>query len=113
MINFEEFSQVEMRVGEVKKAEKVEGADKLLRLEVDLGEPAARQVVSGIAKTFMEPEKLIGKQLVFVTNLEPREIFGLESQAMIMAASREKRNGEKEVVLVKPMKKVKPGTRLS
>ncbi len=84
-INIDDFAKVELRVGQVKVAEKVKGADKLLRLEVDIGSEV-RQVVAGIAKAY-DPEKLIGRKVVIVANLAPRKLRGLESQGMIVAAS--------------------------
>jgi methionyl-tRNA synthetase len=84
-ITIDDFAKVELRVGQVKVAEKVKGADKLLRLEVDLG-TETRQVVAGIAKAY-DPEKLIGRKVVIVANLAPRKLRGLESQGMIVAAS--------------------------
>ncbi|HTK94733.1 MAG TPA: methionine--tRNA ligase subunit beta, partial [Terriglobales bacterium] len=81
----DDFAKVEMRVGQVKFAEKVKGADKLLRLEVDIG-TEVRQVVAGIAKAY-DPEKLIGRKVVLVVNLAPRKLRGLESNGMIVAAS--------------------------
>jgi len=84
-ISAEDFFKIEMRVGEVKVAEKVKGADKLLRLEVDIGSEV-RQVVAGIAKAY-EPEKLVGRKVVIVANLQPRKLRGLESNGMIVAAS--------------------------
>ena len=84
-ITIDDFAKVEMRVGEVKVAEKVKGADKLLRMEVDIG-TEVRQIVAGIAKAY-EPEKLIGRKVVIVTNLQPRKLRGLESNGMIVAAS--------------------------
>ena len=93
MINFNDFQKIEIKVGTVLSAEKVEGSEKLLKLSVDFGEEKPRQVISGIAKTFKEPEKLIGKQFAFVTNLEPRLIMGLESQAMILASRKQKKVG--------------------
>ena len=84
-ISAEDFFKIEMRVGEVKVAEKVKGADKLLRLEIDIG-TEVRQVVAGIAKAY-EPEKLIGRKVVIVANLLPRKLRGLESNGMIVAAS--------------------------
>jgi methionyl-tRNA synthetase len=69
----------------VKVAEKVKGADKLLRLEVDIG-TEVRQVVAGIAKAYA-PESLIGRKVVILTNLAPRKLRGLESNGMIIAAS--------------------------
>ena len=84
-IGIEDFLKVELRVGEVKVAEKVKGADKLLRLEVDIGSEV-RQIVAGIAKAY-DPEKLIGRKVVIVANLQPRKLRGLESNGMIVAAS--------------------------
>jgi methionyl-tRNA synthetase len=84
-ITIDDFMKVELRVGQVKFAEKVKGADRLLRLEVDIGSEV-RQVVAGIALAY-EPEKLIGRKVVLVANLAPRKLRGLESNGMIVAAS--------------------------
>ena len=84
-ITIDDFLKVELRVGEVKVAERVKGADKLLRLEVDIGSEV-RQVVAGIAKAY-DPEKLVGRKVVIVANLQPRKLRGLESNGMIVAAS--------------------------
>jgi len=84
-ITIDDFLKIEMRVGEIKVAEKVKGADKLLRMEVDIGSEV-RQVVAGIAKAY-EPEKLVGRKVVIVANLQPRKLRGLESNGMIVAAS--------------------------
>jgi methionyl-tRNA synthetase len=84
-ITIDDFAKVELRVAQVKVAERVKGADKLLRLEVDLG-TETRQIVAGIAKAY-DPEKLIGRKVVIVANLAPRKLRGLESQGMIVAAS--------------------------
>jgi methionyl-tRNA synthetase len=84
-ITIDDFMKVELRVGQVKAAEKVKGADRLLRLEVDIG-TEIRQVVAGIALAY-EPEKLIGRKVVLVANLAPRKLRGLESNGMIVAAS--------------------------
>ena len=84
-ITIDDFARVELRVAQVKVAEKVKGADKLLRLEVDLGNET-RQIVAGIAKAYA-PEILIGRKVVIVANLAPRKLRGLESQGMIVAAS--------------------------
>jgi methionyl-tRNA synthetase len=84
-ITIDDFMKVELRVGQVKVAEKVQGADRLLRLEVDIG-TEVRQVVAGIALAY-EPEKLVGRKVVLVANLAPRKLRGLESNGMIVAAS--------------------------
>jgi methionyl-tRNA synthetase len=87
MINIDDFGKVEIRAGKILKAEPVPTSEKLLRLEVDFGEEKPRQVVSGIAKHFPDINVLVGQKVGFVTNLEPRMILGLESQAMILALS--------------------------
>ena len=92
-INIDDFAKIEMRVGTVKTAEKVKGADKLLRIEVDIG-TEVRQVVAGIAEAYA-PEQLIGRKVAIVANLAPRKLRGLESNGMILAASVE---GGKPVV---------------
>jgi methionyl-tRNA synthetase len=84
-ITIDDFMKVELRVGQVKAAEKVKGADKLLRLEVDIG-TEVRQLVAGIALAY-KPEDLIGRKVVIVANLQPRKLRGLESNGMIVAAS--------------------------
>ena len=85
-ITIDDFIKVELRVGEIKVAERVPKADKLLRFEVDLGEAQPRQILAGLAE-YYEPEKLIGRKVVVVANLKPRKMRGLESQGMICAAS--------------------------
>ncbi len=83
-ITIDDFKKVEIRVGEIKSAEKIEGSEKLLKLVVNFGD-ADRQVLSGIAAHFPDPSILVGKRCPFVTNLAPRMMMGLESQAMLMA----------------------------
>ncbi len=84
-ITIDDFAKVDLRVGQVQVAEPVKGADRLLRLEVNLGDEV-RQIVAGIAGAY-EPEKLIGRKVVIVANLQPRKLRGLESNGMIVAAS--------------------------
>ena len=85
-IAIEDFSKVDLRVGQVVLAERVKGADKLLHLKVDIGEPEPRTIVAGIAQVY-EPEKMVGRKVVIVANLEPRKLRGILSQGMIVAAS--------------------------
>jgi len=87
-IAIDDFVKVDLRVGEVKFAERVKGADKLLHLKVDIGEAEPRTIVAGIALVY-EPEKLIGRKVVIVANLAPRKLRGIESRGMIVAASLE------------------------
>lgn len=84
-IGIDDFAKVEMRVGQVKSAERVAGADKLLKVMVDLGEEV-RQIVAGIATAY-QPEQLVGRKVVVVVNLQPRKLRGVESNGMIVAAS--------------------------
>lgn len=93
-ITIDDFKKVEIRIGEIVSAEKIEGSDKLLKLKVNFGAAAdeaspdnqnSRQVLSGIAAYFPNPQDLVGKKCPFVTNLAPRMMMGLESQAMILA----------------------------
>ena len=84
-IGIEDFAKVELRVGQVKSAEKVAGADKLLKLMVDIGDEV-RQIVAGIAIAY-QPEELVGRKVVIVANLAPRKLRGVESNGMIVAAS--------------------------
>ena len=105
-INFDDFLKVKMAVGKVLSTEKLEKSPKLLKLTVDFGEIISRQVLSGIAKTF-QPEDLIGKSFVFVINLEPRQIMGMESQAMILAAS-----DDQGLVLFSPTREIQSGATL-
>jgi methionyl-tRNA synthetase len=84
-IAIEDFAKVEMRVGQVKTAGRVPGADKLLQLQVDIGDEV-RQIVAGLALAY-KPEDLVGRKVVVVTNLQPRKLRGVESNGMIVAAS--------------------------
>jgi methionyl-tRNA synthetase len=84
-IGIEDFAKVELRVGQVKSAERIQGADKLLKLLVDIGDEV-RQVLAGIAMGYT-PEELVGRKVVVVTNLAPRKMRGLESNGMLLAAS--------------------------
>jgi methionine--tRNA ligase beta chain len=103
MITFEDFKKLDIRIGRILLAEKVEGADKLIRLEIDLG-TEKRQVVAGIAE-FYQAEQLIGKEIPVLINLEPRTIRGTESHGMILAA-----DDEGKAVLLHPEKEVPPGS---
>ena len=85
-IEIDDFSKVDLRVGQVLSAERIPKADKLLLLKVDLNEEQPRQILAGIAQ-YYEPEKLIGRKVVIVANLKPRKLRGFESQGMVVAAS--------------------------
>ena len=135
-INIDEFHNIEMKIGTILKAEYIEGADKLLRLEVDFGpaevpeieftgktlsdedapesqqeyEPEdrdIRQILSGI-RQYYEPIDLVGKQCPFVTNLAPRKMRGLESHGMILAVG----SADGSATLLHPDREVSPGSKL-
>ncbi|MEE2779028.1 MAG: methionine--tRNA ligase, partial [Myxococcota bacterium] len=106
-ISFDEFMRVDLRVATVLACERVEGADRLLKFEVDLGEER-RQVVSGIAQHF-EPDSLVGRQVVMVVNLAPRKIFKIMSQGMLLTAEAE----DGQLKLLGPDAAVPPGTRIA
>ena len=105
IINFKDFEKLDIRIGEIKSAEKVEGADRLLLFKVDVGEEQLRQIISGVAEYFSDPESMIGKQVPVIVNLEPREIFGKESQGMIIYVV-----GDESLTTLEPGGKVILGT---
>ena len=88
-IKFDDFEKLEIKVAEVIHVEKVEGSDKLLKFELDAGDEGHRQILSGIAKFYPNPESLIGLKLQIVANLKPRKMMGLLSQGMILSAESE------------------------
>ncbi len=135
MISYDEFKKVEIRAGKILSAEKVPETDKLLKLMVDFGEfeeakiitdkvpeegevvgdiaavennkiPKPRQIISGISHYFPDPAKLVDKTCMFVTNLEPRMIKGLESNGMLFAVSTESGGFS----LLEPNDSIPPGT---
>jgi methionyl-tRNA synthetase len=106
-ITIDDFVKVDLRVGLVKSAEPVKGADKLLHLKVDIGEPEPRTIVAGIAKAY-KPEQLVGRKVVIVANLAPRKLRGIESRGMIVAASLP----DGPPVLAGFLETIEPGARL-
>ncbi len=104
-INIDQFKSINIQIGTITSAEIVEDADKLLKLSVNLGEEEERTIVSGI-REHVSPEDLVGKQVPFVTNLEPREIRGIESNGMILAV------GGDTFALLHPHIDVSPGARV-
>lgn len=114
MITYEDFAKLDIRIGIIRTAEVVEGADKLFRLTVDFAESGedgvgtVRQIVSGIRPYFEGPEALVGRSCPFLVNLEPRTIRGIESQGMILAAS----TPDGGFALLQPHADVPPGTKI-
>lgn len=99
MATIDDFQKLDLRVGKVLEAERVEGSDKLIKMRIDFGEEK-RQILAGIGKTYA-PEYLTGRELVAIVNLEPRMLMGFESQGMIIAAD--------GPVFLAPEKEVPPG----
>lgn len=113
MINYDDFTKVEIRIGEVLSVELIEGADKLLKCQVNVGDVDAegnaisRQILSGIREYIDDPQTLVGKKFPYVVNLEPRTIRGFESQGMILAAMH-----DNTLALLSPTADVPPGTKI-
>ena len=105
MITIDDFAKVELKVGTVITAVRVEGSEKLLKMEIDLGEETKRQVLGGLGKAYT-PEEIVGKQVVVVANLAPRALMGHESHGMVLATG----ETAAEVVVLSPSKPVLPGS---
>jgi len=103
-ISFSDFKKLELKIGTITTAERVEKSKKLLKLVVDFGDKK-QQIIAGIGK-ICAPEELVGNQYPFIINLESRMLMGLESQGMLLAAS----DRDENPVLLKPEKEVLPGT---
>lgn len=103
-ITYDDFKKVELKVAKVLEAEEVPGAEKLLKLKIDLGNSETRQIVAGIKKTY-QAKDLVGKEIAVVVNLEPRMVMGLESNGMLLAAS-----DEKGPIILTPEREVAPGS---
>lgn len=107
MISIDDVAKLDIRFGRILNVEKVEGADKLLKLSIDLGEESPRQIVSGISLHYPEPEILVGRTVPVIINLEPRMIRGVESNGMVLYAV-----GGDMLCTVEPSVVVAPGTPL-
>lgn len=105
MMTLEDLERLNLRIGKILHAERVQGSDKLLKFTVSLGELGERQIIAGIGKAY-EPSVLLGRQIVVVADLLPRTLMGLESQGMLLAAQGE---GGMPVLLM-PDKETDPGS---
>jgi methionine--tRNA ligase beta chain len=104
-IAYDDFAKLDLRVATILAAEPIPGADKLLKITLDAGELGERTVAAGI-KAWYQPEDLLGKKVVYLANLAPRTLRGVESQGMIIAA------GEAEAILLHPDRAVEAGTKV-
>lgn len=108
-INFSDFEKLDLRVAEIKKAEEIEGADKLWKLTLDVGELGERIICAGI-KNYYSQKELKGKKIIIIANLEPRKMKGILSEGMLLAASTENHG---EVVLLTTDKDIENGSQIS
>ena len=113
-VTYDDFKKLDMRVGTIREVEAVEGADKLYKCQIDFNEknsegmPTLRQIVSGIREYFPDPNALVGKQVLYVVNLEPRTIRGVVSSGMLMAVD----GPDGAPVLMSPEHPVNPGAHI-
>lgn len=107
IISYDDFAKLDIAIGTIIAVEVVEGADKLLKLTVDVGEEQPRQIISGIREFFDDIQTLVGMKCPFLINLQPRTIRGLESQGMILAA-----DTEDAFALLNPTADLPSGTRV-
>ncbi len=113
-VNYEDFKKMDIRFGTVVEVKEVEDADKLLCFQLDFGETdengdkKLRQIVSGLKEYYPNYQELIGRQLLYIVNLEPRKIKGYESNGMLMAVDGQ----DGKPVFIVPEKEVLPGSRV-
>jgi len=106
-INYDDFTKLDLRVGEIKVAEEIEGADKLLKLTVDTGEDNRERIICAGVKEFYSAEELVGRQIVVICNLASREMRGVTSNGMLLAA------GDGRPYLLQPDSKVENGSKVA
>jgi len=104
-ISIDDFKKTELKVGKVLKVEEIEGLDKLYKLTVDLGEERPRTILAGV-KEFLKKEELKGKSIIVVANLEPKEVRGVLSEGMLLAAE----DAEGRPTIISPAGETAPGT---
>ena len=109
IVDFSDWAKLDLRVGQIKKAEDIEGADKLYKLTVDLGKELGKRTVCAGLKKFYSKEDLKGRKIILFSNLAPRMLKGIESQGMLLAAVNA---DESSVVLLSPEKDIEAGSRV-
>lgn len=107
MATIDDFVKLDIRIIKVLDATRMEGSEKLLKLTVNIGGTETRQILSGVGKSY-EPETLVGKELVAIVNLEPRQMMGEESQGMVLATGDDLDN----ITLLIPERQVEPGSKI-
>ncbi|PIO07849.1 methionine--tRNA ligase subunit beta [Candidatus Pacearchaeota archaeon CG10_big_fil_rev_8_21_14_0_10_34_12] len=109
IVSFSDWEKIDLRVGQVKNVEEIEGADKLYKLTIDLGKETGKRIVCAGLKEYYKKEDLQDKKIILFVNLAPRKLKGIESQGMILAAVNSEHS---EVVLISPEKDVELGSRI-
>jgi len=109
IVGFSDWEKLDLRVAEIIEVEEIEGADKLYKLTLDVGEIGQKTVCAGI-KQYYSKEELKGKRIIYFSNLTPRKMKGIESQGMILAAVNKNHS---EVVLISPESEIEVGSRIS
>lgn len=110
IVNFEDWSKLDLRVAKILKVEDVEGADKLYKLSLDVGKEIGKRVICAGIKPYYSKDELKGKKIIYFANLAPRKLKGIESQGMLLAASTE---GHEKVVFLTPEKDIEVGSKIS
>ena len=114
IVNFEDWQNIDLRVAQIKEVEDMEGADKLYKVTLDVGQEIGERVICAGIKEFYSKEDLIGKKIIYFSNLTPRKMRGIESQGMFLAAvSYDSEDKEKDVVLISVEKDIELGSRVS
>jgi len=109
-INFNDWSKLDLRVGQITNVEDIEGADKLYKLTVDFGSEIGQRTICAGIKKYISREDLKGRKSIFLVNLEPRKLKGVESQGMIIAAGSQ---AEDKFVLLQPSEDIEVGSKIS
>ena len=109
IVDFSDWEKLELRIAQIKEVEEIEGADKLWKLTLDVGEEVGERIVCAGIKEHYSKEELEGKKIILFANLAPRKLRGIESQGMVLAAVNEDEN---KVILISPEKDVEVGSRV-
>lgn len=110
IVDFSDWSKLDLRVAQIKKVEDIEGADKLYKLTLDVGKEIGKRIICAGLKEYYSKDELKGKKIILFVNLTPRKMKGIESQGMLLAASTEDHD---KVVLISPEKEIELGSRIS
>lgn len=110
IVTFDDWRKLDLRVAEIKEVEDIEGADKLYKIELDVGKEIGKRIICAGIKEYYSKEDLKGKRIIYFTNLAPRKMRGIESQGMLLAAST---TNHEAVILITPEKDIELGSQIS